>query len=52
MRSVIVYLLGFGIFLIGCSNESSIIKVEAYKAEDIPFEEGSGRVTIDVSHSM
>ncbi|MEK5108788.1 hypothetical protein LG276_05430 [Cytobacillus kochii] len=52
MRNVIVYLLGFGIFLIGCSNESSIIKVEAYKAEDIPFEEGSGRVTIAVNEPI
>ncbi|MCK6208190.1 hypothetical protein KZX50_22375 [Bacillus infantis] len=48
MRSVIVFILGFGLLLTGCTNDSSVTKVEAYKAEDIPLEEGSGRVTIAV----
>ncbi|MFS0574981.1 hypothetical protein AB1K83_05065 [Sporosarcina sp. 179-K 3D1 HS] len=46
MRSIIIILLGFGLLLTGCSNEASVIEVGVYKAEDIPFEDGSGRVTI------
>ncbi|MEI4771953.1 hypothetical protein WAX74_20335 [Psychrobacillus sp. FJAT-51614] len=45
MRSIIIILLCFGL-LCGCSNESSVIEVGAYMAEDIPFENGVGRVTI------
>ncbi|WP_445477402.1 hypothetical protein ACULLL_12805 [Lysinibacillus irui] len=46
MRRIIITLLGFGLILTGCSNEASVTEVRAYKAEDIPFEDGSGRVTI------
>lgn len=45
MRSIIIILLGFGL-LTGCSNEASVTEVGAYMAEDIPFEDGPGRVTI------
>lgn len=45
MRSIIIILLGFGL-LTGCSKEASVIEVGAYMAEDIPFEDGTGRVTI------
>lgn len=30
----------------GCSNKASVAEVGVFKAEDIPFEDGSGRVTI------
>lgn len=46
MRRIIITLLGFGLILTGCSNETSVTEVRVYKAEDIPFEDGSGRVTI------
>lgn len=46
MRSIIIILLGFGLVLTGCSNEESVTEVTAYMAEDIPLEDGSGRVTI------
>ncbi|MEK3976581.1 hypothetical protein MKZ20_16855 [Psychrobacillus sp. FSL K6-2684] len=46
MRSIIIILLGFGLVLTGCSNEESVTEVKAYMAEDIPLEDGSGRVTI------
>ncbi len=46
MRRIIITLLGFGLILTGCSNEESVTEVRVYKAEDIPFEDGSGRVTI------
>ncbi|MFB5089677.1 hypothetical protein PGC35_21250 [Psychrobacillus sp. PGGUH221] len=46
MRSFIINLLVFGLLLTGCSNEASITEVGAYMAEDIPFEDGTGRVTV------
>lgn len=46
MRSFIIILLGFGLLLTGCSNGASVTEVGAYMAEDIPFEDGTGRVTI------
>lgn len=46
MRSIIIILLGFGLVLTGCSKEESVTEVRAYMAEDIPLEDGSGRVTI------
>jgi hypothetical protein len=46
MRRIIIFLFGFGLLLTGCSNKASITEVGAFKAEDIPFEDGSGRVTI------
>ena len=47
MRSIVVIiLLGLGLLLTGCSNEESVTEVGAYMAEDIPFEDGTGRVTI------
>lgn len=46
MRIIIIFLLGFGMLLTGCSNKASVIEVGVYKAEDIPFKDGSGRVTI------
>ena len=47
MRSIVVIiLLGLGLLLTGCSNEESVTEVGAYMAEDIPFEDGPGRVTI------
>ncbi|WP_155922207.1 hypothetical protein [Bacillus sp. EB01] len=41
-----VLLLGFGLFFGGCSNKEGIKEVEAYKAEDVSFEDETGRVTI------
>ncbi|ALC90648.1 hypothetical protein AM500_13275 [Bacillus sp. FJAT-18017] len=46
MRRINILLLGFGMILAGCSNKESVKEVEAYKAEDVPFEAESGRVTI------
>ncbi|MDF2066774.1 hypothetical protein [Bacillus sp. Cr_A10] len=46
MRSFIINLLVFGLLLTGCSNGASITEVGAYMAEDIPFEDGTGRVTV------
>lgn len=46
MRRNIITFLVFGLVLMGCSNKASVTEVTVYKAEDIPFEDGSGRVTI------
>jgi hypothetical protein len=46
MRRIIILLLGFGLLLTGCSNKASVTEIGIFKAEDIPFEDGSGRVTI------
>lgn len=46
MCRIIIILLGLGLFVTGCSNEEAVMEVEAYTAEDVPFEEGTGRVTI------
>ncbi|MCM3711013.1 hypothetical protein [Sporosarcina luteola] len=46
MRSILIIFLVFGLLLTGCSNETSITEVGVYTAEDIPLEEGEGRVTI------
>ncbi|WP_059173994.1 hypothetical protein [Bacillus sp. FJAT-27445] len=46
MRWIIIILLGMGMVLTGCSNKGNVIEVEVFKAEDIPFEKGSGRATI------
>lgn len=46
MRSIIIIFFGLGLLLAGCSNEASVTEVGAYMAEDKPFEDGVGRVTI------
>lgn len=46
MRRIIITLLVFGLILMGCSNKANVTEVTVYKAQDIPFEDGSGRVTI------
>ncbi|MFD1738678.1 hypothetical protein ACFSCX_19345 [Bacillus salitolerans] len=46
MRIIVVIVLGLGLLLAGCSDKASVTEVAAYKAEDIPFEGGIGRVTI------
>ncbi|WP_043929809.1 hypothetical protein [Bacillus sp. EB01] len=52
MRSMFIFLLGFGMLLAGCSTKASFKEVEVYKAEDISFEDGSGRVTISFEDAM
>ncbi|RHW43345.1 hypothetical protein D1B31_01365 [Neobacillus notoginsengisoli] len=52
MRRLIILLLGFGMLLTGCSNKTNVKEVEVYKAEDIPFKDGSGRVTISFESAM
>lgn len=46
MRNIIVFIFGLVLLLTGCSTETGITEVGVYKAEDIHFEDGSGRVTI------
>ncbi|MFC4408877.1 hypothetical protein ACFOZY_00365 [Chungangia koreensis] len=48
MRRIVISILVLGLFVTGCSNEEAVMEVEVYTAEDIPFEDGTGRVTIAV----